>query len=108
MSKATKIQWCDSTVNPIMGCGGCELFPQPQQILSRIDSEVSRIAGSRWERGHAADFANAALFDAWKDLTDGVDTKISGHVHDLTTTNLYHLRTRHPAVDCEFSERSGG
>lgn len=25
MSKTTKIQWCDSTVNPTMGCDGCEL-----------------------------------------------------------------------------------
>ena len=26
MSKTTKIQWCDSTVNPTMGCDGCELW----------------------------------------------------------------------------------
>ncbi len=26
MAKTTKIQWCDSTVNPVMGCGGCELW----------------------------------------------------------------------------------
>ena len=26
MSAATKIQWCDSTCNPTMGCEGCELW----------------------------------------------------------------------------------
>ncbi len=26
MSAKTKIQWCDSTVNPTMGCDGCELW----------------------------------------------------------------------------------
>lgn len=26
MSKETAIQWCDSTVNPTMGCDGCELW----------------------------------------------------------------------------------
>ena len=26
MSDTTKIQWCDSTVNPTMGCEGCELW----------------------------------------------------------------------------------
>ncbi len=26
MSKETKIQWCDSTVNPVMGCDGCEIW----------------------------------------------------------------------------------
>lgn len=26
MAKFTKIEWCDSTVNPVMGCEGCELW----------------------------------------------------------------------------------
>src|SRR5215203_1821434 len=26
MSITTKIQWCDSTCNPTMGCEGCELW----------------------------------------------------------------------------------
>ena len=30
MSKDTPIQWCDSTVNPSMGCDGCELW-SPQR-----------------------------------------------------------------------------
>jgi len=26
MGKDTKIEWCDSTINPTSGCGGCELW----------------------------------------------------------------------------------
>ena len=26
MGKDTEIEWCDSTVNPMMGCDGCELW----------------------------------------------------------------------------------
>mgnify|MGYP001310506246 CR=1 FL=1 len=26
MARTTAIQWCDSTVNPVMGCAGCELY----------------------------------------------------------------------------------
>lgn len=31
MSKTTKIQWCDSTVNPTMGCDGCELWSKDRK-----------------------------------------------------------------------------
>jgi len=31
MSLNTKIEWCDSTVNPVMGCGGCELWSKDQR-----------------------------------------------------------------------------
>ncbi len=26
MAESTKIQWCDDTINPVMGCDGCELW----------------------------------------------------------------------------------
>jgi len=41
MSKTTKIQWCDSTVNPGMGCDGCELWPTLPIICNSIASLVS-------------------------------------------------------------------
>jgi protein gp37 len=31
MSVKTKIQWCDSTVNPTMGCEGCEIWGQQRK-----------------------------------------------------------------------------
>lgn len=37
MSKTTPIQWCDSTVNPTMGCDGCELWsPQRHSCYAGI------------------------------------------------------------------------
>lgn len=41
MSKNTKIQWCDSTANPIMGCHGCELWPSTQQLAHAIAQAAS-------------------------------------------------------------------
>ena len=34
--KITKIQWCDSTVNPVMGCEGCELWPTSRSVKLRL------------------------------------------------------------------------
>jgi protein gp37 len=34
--KKTKIQWCHSTVNPLMGCDGCELWPGKGKFLSEL------------------------------------------------------------------------
>ncbi|HEV2211076.1 MAG TPA: hypothetical protein VG167_20075 [Verrucomicrobiae bacterium] len=39
--KSTKIQWCHSTVNPVMGCDGCELWPGPG-VIARELAETSR------------------------------------------------------------------
>jgi len=44
--KNTTIQWCHSTVNPIMGCGGCELFPSPSTITDKIDMETGQPPGT--------------------------------------------------------------
>ncbi len=41
MSAVTKIQWCDSTVNPVMGCGGCE--SSPTQDLARNSVTVPQM-----------------------------------------------------------------
>lgn len=43
MSKNTKIQWCDSTINPVMGCGGCELFPPPTEVVGSINAALADI-----------------------------------------------------------------
>jgi hypothetical protein len=32
MSAVTKIQWCDSTVNPTTGCDGCELWNRETNV----------------------------------------------------------------------------
>ena len=38
--KNTKIQWCHSTVNPAMGCDGCELWPPAAQIATGIETAL--------------------------------------------------------------------
>lgn len=36
MALQTPIQWCDSSVNPAMGCGGCELWPTNATLKLRM------------------------------------------------------------------------
>ena len=57
MSIMTKIQWCDSTVNPTMGCDGCEIWGSQRK---------SCYAGTL--HGLGADIASeqAALSNAWQ------------------------------------------
>jgi len=50
MSEYTEIQWADGTVNPVMGCGGCELFPPPGEILPKLDAAIREHAPS-WTEG---------------------------------------------------------
>lgn len=38
MSLETQIQWCDTTVNPVAGCNGCELYPTTRGIVREIEN----------------------------------------------------------------------
>lgn len=38
--KHSPIQWCDSTVNPAMGCDGCELWPARSHISNSLIHEL--------------------------------------------------------------------
>lgn len=73
MGAETKIQWCDSTVNPTMGCDGCEIWGTLRK---------SCYAGILHDRfggvspGYAARFEDVVLFPGrvakacnWSDLT---------------------------------------
>lgn len=40
--KETKIQWCHSTVNPVMGCKGCELWPGLSYLLTSIEQGIGK------------------------------------------------------------------
>lgn len=46
----SKIQWCDDTVNIVMGCDGCELWPTFSKITGDIASRVVRFTGLPEER----------------------------------------------------------
>lgn len=45
MSDKTKIQWCDSTVNPVMGCQGCPLWPTQSTLKKAMAAELRRQGG---------------------------------------------------------------
>jgi protein gp37 len=72
MSKATLIQWCDSTVNPVMGCAGCELWNE-----SRRQCYAGKLHQFRKSnKGFSPDFLKPRLFPGrtseaagWADLT---------------------------------------
>lgn len=71
MGTNTKISWCDSTVNPVVGCDGCELSGGH----CYAESLVNRYAGKKgWPKAFSRpEFVqtirrlDAAI--AWKDLT---------------------------------------
>lgn len=76
MARITEISWCDSTVNPVMGCDGCELWTPPD------GGPRACYAGTLHERyggkskGYAERFLEPQLFPGrmaeaakWSDLT---------------------------------------
>lgn len=91
MAKETDIQWCDSTVNPIMGCAGCELYPSPGKVLAAIDAAVSA-ADPAWEAGAAKRVYQELISDA---LRSAPNPERFSKV--VTTTHIRHFRK--PFVD---------
>lgn len=78
MSSNTKIQWCDSTCNPTMGCDGCELWT-PKVKKCYAGTLHVRFGGS--SKGYASTFENVTIFPGrmeaasrWSSL-QGLDRK---------------------------------
>ena len=72
MSQTTKIQWCDSTVNPVMGCSGCELWNADRKTCYAGQLHQLR----KTHKGFSPDFDTPKLFAGrmvkaagWPDLT---------------------------------------
>lgn len=72
MSKTTKLQWCDSTVNPTMGCDGCELWDAKRKSCYAGTMHMRWNGGSP---GYAPKFEQVTLFPSrmaeaarWHDL----------------------------------------
>jgi hypothetical protein len=86
MSQKTKIQWCDSTTNPVMGCGGCELYPAPAEVISSINAAAAAL-GVRLDSGRL-------LKSLIAESHARIPTPGAGHRDALTTTNIYHFRDR--------------
>lgn len=96
MSQETDIQWCDSTVNPIMGCGGCELFPEPDPVLQSIDTAISGSLEAGAPSGWKPGMARSRYRDLIQQAHDAIpeEQRKPGHKRAVTTTNLWHLRER--------------
>lgn len=82
----TIIQWCDSTTNPIMGCGGCELFPAPGEILLRLDVALANFY--TWPPGTSKEIYKELITEAY----GMIEHPLAGHSKALTSTNIWHLR----------------
>ena len=73
MAKTTKIEYCDSTTNPVMGCIGCELYsPDPDKNHCYSADMCRRYAG---RKGWPAEFTEPEHFPGrlekalkWPDL----------------------------------------
>jgi len=94
MSLSTKIQWCDTTINPLMGCLGCELFPKPKVVLEAIDRLLIEEQVKGWSSGRARQLYKRLLEVAWQQLIDAIGEPGPGHKNTLTLTNIWHLRER--------------
>ena len=46
----SKIQWCDDTENPVMGCDGCELWPKVAEVVIALVIFIHRYTGSAKEQ----------------------------------------------------------
>jgi protein gp37 len=72
--KTTPIEWCDSSINLMMGCNGCELWDPTKGIRHCYAGALTERWGGR--KGWPASFDKPALFTerlpkalAWADLT---------------------------------------
>jgi len=92
MSSQTKIQWCHSTVNPIMGCGGCELFPPPAEILAEVDKVLGGVI--RWKPGNSRTIFRELISNTYGQI----ESPLPGHSKAISTTNIWHARD-------QFAER---
>jgi len=73
MSASTKIQWCDSTCNPTMGCDGCELWTAK---VKKCYAGVLHVRFGGATKGYAPSFEEVTRFPGrmqqatrWRDLS---------------------------------------
>ena len=86
MGATTKIQWAHSTINPIMGCLGCELFLAPSEVLDAIDRAVGEVCD--WKAGRSRKTFKRLADEAFRRIKAPED----GHSSAVTTTNIWYLR----------------
>jgi len=67
-----------------MGCGGCELYPTPTEVLRTIDATVAEFGAKINSR--------ALLKDLINEHHRKIKNPLHGHRNAVTTTNLWHFR----------------
>lgn len=93
--KHTKIEWVDSTVNPVMGCDGCELWDKTVKIC--YAGQLTERYGGH-SKGYPKRFEDVTLFPGrmaetlkWKDLT-GTDRPdkpwLNGHPRMIFVSDM--------------------
>jgi protein gp37 len=85
MADKTSIQWCDSTVNPIMGCNGCELYPKTSEVLRAIDAAVAATTDATVN-------SRAMLKALVEDAFSKIEKPHAGHKRVVNNTNIWHLK----------------
>ena len=73
MSITTPIEWCDSSVNPVMGCDGCELWTPDGKVRTCYAGQLHEMRGGN--PGYAKRFLEPEMFAGrmakaarWRDL----------------------------------------
>jgi protein gp37 len=87
MGKESAIEWCDSTLNLMMGCDGCELASRGGSGTCYAETLTDRYGGS--SKGYPTSFYEPALFPGrlaeaarWPDLT-GIERPDKPHLNGL-------------------------
>jgi len=98
----TSIQWGDSTVNPAMGCAGCELFPEsPRRLMSQVDDVLNNTKPSHrpeggalesWSPGTAREIMERCIHRQVESIRSHPGYHAEHHRDRLTTTNIWHMR----------------
>jgi protein gp37 len=92
MSDKTPIQWTDSSSNPIMGCGGCELFPEsPRKVIEAVDLAVMTVDES-WKEGQSQKLLTKLIHEQIEKIKDDPGYNPKHHTERVTNTNIWHMR----------------
>jgi len=95
-------------VNPIMGCGGCELFPEsPRKIMDVVDRAIQFVESS-WEAAQAGILMTQLIHEQVKEIKDQPGGNQNHHLDKLTTTNIWQWLTKRPQNMLKLSRRVGG
>jgi hypothetical protein len=98
--KTTKIQWCHSTVNPVMGCDGCELWKSAAAIRAVLLALLLRFTSLS---GPLVRHALAQVFG---------DPRVGVQSHETVLEGTYRFNLRKGALffqpDVQYVMRPGG